>query len=80
VRSHVKLGRAPRLLRQLPLIVIVVLYFTYPMLLKAALGFFSCVRVDDALRGPYEQNTIANHSAGYWVHNTTQEAGTRFGL
>jgi hypothetical protein len=70
------LGRAPRLLRQLPLIVIVVLYFTYPMLLKAALGFFSCVRIDAASQGPYAQYAVANHSTGYWVHNTTQECFT----
>jgi hypothetical protein len=72
-RSHFKLGRATRLSRQLPVVVIVVLYFVYPMLLKAALGFFSCVRIEDASQGPYAQYAVANHSAGYWVHNTTQE-------
>jgi hypothetical protein len=65
-----------RVLRQVPVIVIVVLYYSYPTLLRAALGFFSCVRIDDASAGPYAESAVLNHTAGYWMYNTSQECFT----
>lgn len=61
---------------QIPVVVIVVVYYSYPTLLRAALGFFSCVRIDNASVGPYAEYAVLNHSAGYWMYNMSQECFT----
>jgi hypothetical protein len=61
------------LIRQLPVVAIVVCFYSYPMLVKAALSFFACVRIDDASKGPYAQYAVLSHPAGYWAYDMSQE-------
>jgi len=49
--------------RMLPTIGIIVIFYAYPTLIKASLGFFACFRVDDAIR---------SHPQGYWVYDMSQ--------
>jgi predicted outer membrane repeat protein len=62
-------GLGATLLSKLPVTCLVVLIYAYPFLLRAALGFFACYRIDDANNGadPYPQFAVANASQGYWV-------------
>lgn len=63
LRSSVK---QLRVVRQWPMIAIVVVFYSYPTLVKASLSFFACLSIDDA-SGPYAEHAVRNHSAGYWV-------------
>lgn len=64
------------LLRQVPVACIVVAFYAYPTLVKAALSFFACVRIDDASQGPYAMYAVRNHTQGYWVYDVEQECFT----
>ena len=57
------------LFAKLPVMCIVVLFFSYPSLVRVSLGFFACLSLDlaDAASDPYPQYAIANASQGYWV-------------
>jgi hypothetical protein len=46
---------------------LVTAFFAYPTLVRAALSFFACIRIDDASKQPYPEDSIRNHTAGYWV-------------
>lgn len=50
----------------------VVLFYAFPTLVKAALTFFACLRIDDG-SGPYPQYAVLNHTAGYWTADIQQE-------
>jgi hypothetical protein len=64
------------LLRRLPVIAIVVLFYGYPTLVKTALSFFACVRIDDPHKQPYAQFAVANATKGYWTLEPSQECFT----
>lgn len=66
-------GPALLLWRKVPVLAIVTVFYAYPSLLKVSLGFFACLRVDDASQGPYAEFAVANHTQGYWVGSTNQE-------
>ena len=53
--------------------VIVTVFFKYPMLVKAALGFFACLPIDVADQQPYPEYAISYHTARYWGSNIQQE-------
>ena len=65
--------RIPVVIRQLPVVAVVVLFYSYPMLVKASLSFFACVRIDDSSKGPYAQYAVLSHPAGYWLYDMSQE-------
>jgi hypothetical protein len=50
----------------------VVLFYAFPTLVKAALTFFACLRIDDA-SGPYPAYALASHPSGYWTADIQQE-------
>ena len=53
---------------------LVTAFFAYPTLVKAALSFFACVRIDETnSEQPYPEYSIRNHTAGYWVSAIQQE-------
>ena len=52
---------------------LVTAFFAYPTLVRAALGFFACLRIDDASRQPYPEYSIQDHTRGYWVSAMQQE-------
>jgi hypothetical protein len=52
---------------------LVTAFFAYPTLVRAALSFFACLRIDDASEQPYPEYAIRNHTAGYWVSAIQQE-------
>jgi hypothetical protein len=67
--------QAPRLYfwSRLRVTLLVTAFYAYPTLVKAALSFFACIRIDDASKGPYPEYSIRNHTAGYWVSAIQQE-------
>jgi hypothetical protein len=53
---------------------LVTAFFGYPTLVKGALSFFACLRIDDsASKQPYLEYSIRNHAAGYFVGAIQQE-------
>ena len=52
---------------------LVTAFFAYPTLVRAALSFFACLRIDDASKQPYPEYAIRNHTAGYWVSDIRHE-------
>lgn len=54
---------------------LVVLFYAYPTMVKAALSFFACLRIDDPSKLPFPESeyAIRNHTAGYWVSAIQQE-------
>jgi len=67
-------GHAPEMLvvRQMPVIALVVTYYAYPTLVKASLSFFACLPIDDASKEPYPEYAIRNHTSGYYVGDMEQ--------
>jgi hypothetical protein len=61
------------LVRKLPVLAIVVLFYAYPTLTKASLGLFASLQIDDASKGPYAEMALANHTLGYWVGDIQKE-------
>ena len=66
--------KAHPVIARLPVMCIVVFFFAYPSLLRASLGFFACLKLDDvhATGDPYPQYAIANATHGYYVHAMQQ--------
>lgn len=61
--------------RMLPVTALVLAYYAYPTLLRAALGFFACLRID---RGPvahYQPRgpALLNSTHGFWTLDIQQE-------
>ena len=67
--------QAPRLhfWSRLRVTLLVTAFFAYPTLVRAALSFFACLRIDDASEQPYPEYSIRNHTSGYWVSAIQQE-------
>lgn len=64
---------ALQLVSRLHVAALVTAFFAYPTLVKASLGMFACLRVDDAAsKEPYPQYAVKNHTAGYWVLDMDQ--------
>jgi hypothetical protein len=66
---------APRLhfWSRLRVTLLVTAYFAYPTLVKAALSFFACLRIDVAGKQPHPEYSTVSHAAGYWVGAIQQE-------
>jgi len=73
--SHTSRGTpTPELLlvRKLPVMVLVVIFFAYPSLLRASASFFACLLIDRPNTGQYPvpeyaAYSILTHRWGYWV-------------
>jgi hypothetical protein len=67
--------RAPQLQfwSRMRVTLLVTAFFAYPTLVRAALSFFACLRIDDISKQPYPEYSIRNHTAGYWVGAVQQE-------
>lgn len=52
---------------------LVVAFYAYPTLVKAALSFFACLPIDVAGKQPQPEYAIRNHTAGYFVSDIQQE-------
>ena len=61
-------GRRFSVLRQWPMVAIIVVFYAYPTLVQASLSFFACLPIDDA-SGPSAEYAVRNHSEGYWVYD-----------
>jgi hypothetical protein len=63
-------------LRKVPVTLLVLAYYAFPTLLRAAFSFFACLRID---RLPPEVQLLPgataplNHTASYWVSDITQQ-------
>lgn len=66
------------LLHKLPVTALVVMFYAYPTLLRAALGFFACMRIDSGPGSPYAVAPPLNHSLGYWVSDIQQPCFTGY--
>jgi len=62
-------------LNKLPLTALVVIFYAYPSLLRASLGFFACLGVDSAgsSTSTVQAGALKAHAQGYWVGDTRQE-------
>eukprot|EP00878_Enallax_costatus_P005234 GHUV01005501.1.p1 GENE.GHUV01005501.1~~GHUV01005501.1.p1 ORF type:complete len:1414 (+),score=216.11 GHUV01005501.1:611-4243(+) len=60
------------MLARVPVIVLVVLYFFYPSLVKVSWSQFSCKVVDVVGQQPYPEYATADAVAGYWVSDMQQ--------
>lgn len=60
--------------QKLPVMVLVVVFFSFPFLVRMALGFFACIRLDSAnlQTDPYPQYAQAFASHGYWINDMSQ--------
>ena len=80
-----KEGRAQRpaslVLRKLPVTLLVLTFYAYPTLLRAALSFFACLVIDRDVYLPSGATAPLNHTHGYWVSDITQQcfAGYHWG-
>jgi hypothetical protein len=53
---------------------LVTAFYAYPTLVKGALSFFACLRIDDPdSKQPYPEYSIRSHAAGYFVSAIEQE-------
>jgi hypothetical protein len=72
------------LLRKLPVTVMVLVYYAFPTLLRAALSFFACLKVDEplsALTGvPVGVTATLTHRWGYWVSAIEQQCFSGYHL
>jgi len=71
--------RAPfswQLLGRLRVAALVVAFYAYPTMVKAALTFFACLPIDNAAHSPHAKYAIRSHTAGYWVMDIQQECFT----
>jgi hypothetical protein len=72
------MGRAKpsvQLWSRLRVAALVVLFYAYPTMVKAALSFFACLQIDDPSKLPLPESEYAvrNHTSGYWVGAIQQE-------
>jgi hypothetical protein len=68
--------------RMLPVTALVLAFYAYPTLLKGALGFFACLRID---RGPVQYWRVGdppplNATQGYWTLDIQQQCFTGYHL
>lgn len=76
-RDHILRARFSwQLLGRLRVAALVVAFYAYPTLVKAALIFFACLPIDNAAHSPHAEYAIRNHTAGYWVMDIQQECFT----
>jgi hypothetical protein len=80
-----KQGQSPWvLLRKLPVTVLVLIYYAFPTLLRAALSFFACLKVDEALTAltgvPVGVTATLTHRWGYWVSAIEQQCFSGYHL
>jgi hypothetical protein len=52
---------------------LVTAFYAYPTLVRGALSFFACLRIDDASKQPHPEYSISSHTMGYWVSAIQQE-------
>jgi len=52
---------------------LVVGFYAYPTVVKAALSFFACLPIDRAGKQPYPEYATKTHPHGYWVSDIQQE-------
>ena len=68
--------KAPRLhfWSRLRVTLLVTAFYAYPTLVRAALSFFACLRIDYSdSKQPYPEYSIRSHAAGYFVGGIQQE-------
>jgi hypothetical protein len=70
-------GPLQLLLRKLPVTLLVLVYYAYPLLLRASLSFFACLSIDKPLGAfanvPAGATALLSHTWGYWVSSIQQE-------
>lgn len=60
------------MLARLPLVLMVVLFFFYPSLVRVSWSWFSCYPLDIAGQQPYPEYAVAAAPSGYWVLDMQQ--------
>jgi len=65
-------------LRKLPLTALIVMYYAYPSLLRASIGFFACMHIDNGPGGPDWKTPPLNHALGFWVNDIQQACFTGY--
>jgi hypothetical protein len=74
------------LLRTLPVTILVIVFYAYPILLRAALSFFACLRIDKPLSAlqldvvPEGATAPLTHKWGYWVSSINQQCFSGYHL
>jgi hypothetical protein len=69
--------------RKMPVALLVVIYYSYPTLLRASLSFFACLRIDRVppeVQLPSGATARLNHTLGYWVSDINQQCFAAYHL
>lgn len=64
--------------QKLPLTALIVMYYAYPSLLRASIGFFACMHIDNGPGGTDWKTPPLNHTLGYWVNDIQQTCFTGY--